>query len=297
VAEPLQPTDPPVPKIAKTEVIVPADAPSAQTVVIETPAPRKKRRRGIVALVVVVVVLVLLVVAFFIADAYAKKYAEGYVKERIIEVLKLDPATPITVDLGTGSILLQAVGGAIHNVDVTVKKVDFGALSGSATITATEVPLDGAKPLKTLDIQLTIPQDNVRALASSLSGSQLKQIDVGNGVIRIGTEFTVIFFTVPVSVDLVPSAKDGGISFDPKTVKVGDQEISVADLRANPEFSALAGDLLKSQTVCVASYLPTALKIDDVHVSHSDLVVGIKGDGVALGGSDLSTLGTCPAAK
>ena len=300
MAEPIQPTDASkAPKATKTEAIVetPTAVVPAQTVVIETPAPKKKRHRGLIALIVIVVVLALLVVAFFVADGYAKKYATGYVRDRIIEVLKLDPSTPVDVDLGSGSILLQAAGGAIHTVDVTVQKLDFGDLSGSATIKATEVPLDAAKPLKTLDISMTIPQENVRKLASSLSGSQLKQIDVGNGVITIGTEFNIIFFTIPVSVDLVPSAKDGGISFDPKTVKLGDQDISVADLRASPEFSALAGDLLNSQTVCVASYLPTALKIVDVHVSHSDLVVGINGDGAALGGPGLSTVGTCPAAK
>lgn len=300
MAEPIQPTDgPKPPKVTKTEAIVatPTEVLPAQAVVIETAPPKKKRRRGIVAVVVIVVVVILLVVGFFVADAYAKQYATGYVRDRIIEVLKLDPATPVDVDLGPGSILLQAAFGAIHTVDVTVPKLDFGDLSGSATITATEVPLDSAKPLKTLDISMTIPQENVRKLASSLSGSQLKQIDVGNGVITIGADFTVLFFTIPVSVDLAPSAANGGIVFDPKTIKLGDQDISVADLRANPEFSALAGDLLKSQTVCVASYLPTALKVVDVHVAHSDLVVGINGDGAALGGPGLSTLGTCPAAK
>lgn len=296
MAEPIQPTDgAKAPKVTtpamKTEVIVPAP-----TVVIETPAPKKKRH-WVRTIVILVIVAALLVVGFFVADAYAKQYATAYVRDRIIESLKLDPSTRVDVDLGTGSVLLQAATGALHTVDVSVPHLTFGDLAGSATITATEVPLDAAKPLKTLDISMTIPQENVRKLAGSLSGSQLKQIDVGDGVITIGTDFSVIFFTIPVSVDLVPSAKDGGIAFDPKTITLANQDISVADLRANPQFSALAGDLLKSQTVCVASYLPKALTVDDVHVEKSSLVVGINGDGAALGGPGLSTLGTCPGAK
>jgi hypothetical protein len=214
-----------------------------------------------------------------------------------VSVLNIDPQTPVKVDLGGGSIILQAITGGIRTVTVDVQSLSFGELTGSAHIVATNVPLDSAKPLDKLGIVFTISEDNVRTLGKFLSGLDLKQIDVGKGVIRIGTEFNLIFFTIPVSVDLKPSAKDGGISFEPKTVILAGNEISVADLRANPQFRALAGDLLKSQQVCVASYLPKALTISDVHVSHSNLVVTINGDGTALGGSGLSTLGSCPAAK
>lgn len=296
MAEPIQPTDQPAVDnpastgASSTEVI------AAPTVVIEVDPPKKKRRPVRTA-VILVVVLALLVVAFFVADAIAKQYATAYVKDSIIKVLGVDPKTPVKVDLGGGSILLQAATGGIDKVTVDVASLTFGDLSGAAHIVATNVPLDSSKPLDKLGITVTIGQDNVRKLAKFLSGLDLKQIDVGNGVITIGTEFNVIFFTIPVSVALEPSAKDGGISFDPKTVTLGGNKISVADLRANPQFSALAGDLLKSQQVCVATYLPKALSIDAVKVSGSNLVLSIDGDGTALGGSGLSTYGTCPAAK
>jgi hypothetical protein len=259
------------------------------------PVPKKRHRLR--AALILVVVLVLLAVGFVVADGFAKSYAAGYVKDSIIRVLGIDPKTPVQVDLGSGSIILQALTGSIGEVKVHVASLSFGELSGAADIVATNVPLDSTRQLGTLGIVVTIPQDNVRKLAKFLSGLELKQVDVGNGVIRIGTDLTVLFFTVPVSVDLQPSAKDGGISFDPKTVILGGSEISVADLRANPQFSALAGDLLNSQQVCVAGFLPKALTIDDVHVSGTDLVVSINGDGTALGGPGLSTLGACPAGK
>ncbi|MEP6481019.1 MAG: DUF2993 domain-containing protein [Rhodoglobus sp.] len=294
MAEPIQPTDSPVPpKATKTEAIVSTEVIAAPTLVIETPAPKKKRH-PLRTVIIFVIVLAVLVVGFIVADGFAKRYATQYVKDSIIKVLGVDPKTPVTVDLGTGSIILQALTGGVQKVVVDVPSVSFGDLTGAAHIVATNVPLDSSKPLDKLGIVLTISQDNVRKLTKYLSGLDLSRVDVGNGVITIGTQFSFLFFSIPVAVDLEPSAKDGGIAFDPKTITVSGNAISVADLRSNPQFAALAGDLLKSQQVCVASYLPKALTIDDVHVAKTDLVITIKGDGATLGGSDLSTNGTCP---
>lgn len=267
----------------------------AETAVIElVEIPKKKRRRWIGVLIALVILAVLLVVGFFVADAYAKSYAENYVRERIVEVLKLDPQSNVDVDLGTGSVLLQAAAGALNQVDVHVDTITFGDISGEAEITATKVPLDSSKPLDTLDIQVTMSEDQVEKLKTFMTGVDLTSIGIENELIRIGTEFQFLFFTIPVSVDLNPTAKDGGINFDPVTILIGEDEISVADLRASPQFSSLAGDLLASRDFCVAGFLPKALTLDKVDIVGTDLVIGIDGDGTALSDPALSTLGTCP---
>jgi len=283
MAEPIQPT-------------VPIEPTAADTVVIEQLPPPRRHRRWIGVLIALVILVVLLVVGFFVADAYAKTYAEGYVRERIVEVLKLDPAAKVDVDLGPGSVLLQAARGAIDEVNVDVDTITFGDISGAATITAAKVPLDSAQPVEKLDIQVTMSEDQVEKLKGFMTGVDLTSIGIEDELIRIGTEFKVLFFTIPVSVDLNPTAKDGGINFDPVTILLGKDEISVADLRASPEFSALAGDLLDSRDFCVAGFLPQALTLDKVDIVGTDLVIGIDGDGTALSDPALSTLGTCPAA-
>jgi hypothetical protein len=288
MAEPINPTvQPPA---------APPSTPATEVVVVETPTAPKRRRRWIGWFIAIVVLVVLLIVGFFIAEAYAKDYAKGYVRDRIIEVLRLDPASEVDVDLGTGSIIVQALAGSIDEVTVDVAKLSFGDITGSAIITATGVPLDGTKPVNTLGIVAKVSEDNVRRIAGFLSGSQLKSIELADGVITIGTDFTVLgFFVIPVSVDLTPSATDGGINFDPTTVILAGEKISVDDLRNNAQVAALAGDLLKSQTFCVASSLPKALTITDVTVVGSTLVIGLNGDGAALSGPDLSELGSCKA--
>lgn len=276
VVEPAQPTEP-LPRVEFVEA-----------------APPKKRRRWIGWVIALVVVVVVLVVAFFVGDALARQYATNYVRERIIEVLGLDATAPVDVELGSGSILLQAASGAINEVRVGVDDVTFGDLTGSARIVATGVPIDGAKPVDTLGIEVTVTEDNVRKLAGFLSGIDLTSIELGDGLITVGTDLNVVLFTLPVTVGLAPSASEGGITFSPETLTLDNQAISVDDLRNNPLIGGLAGQLLASQDFCVASYLPQALSITDVDVVGSDLVLQITGDGVALGGPELSTNGTCP---
>ena len=53
--------------------------------------------------------------------------------------------------------------------------------------------------------------------------------------------------------------------------------------------------MLAQQSLCVNESLPIALTIVDVDVVEKDLVVKINGDGVVMGGTDLSTPGTCAA--
>lgn len=261
---------------------------------VETPSPPKRKRRfgWLIALAIVIAVLV---AGFFVADALARQYATGYVRDRIVEVLKLDPATPVDVDLGSGSILLQAVAGSIDEITVHADELSFGDITGVADLVATSVPLDSSKPVGTLAITVTITEQNVRKLASFISAAELKSIDLQDGIIRIGTEFNVVFFVLPVSVDLLPSAVEGGISFDPVTIIIGEEQISVQDLRDSPEFRALAGALLDSRDFCVAGFLPEALTISDVDIVGSKLVVVINGDGTALGDPGLANFGTCPA--
>ena len=286
MAEPITPQDE-----QPTEQIGPA-----QTLLMEVAPKPRRRRHWLGRLVVIVIVIVVLLIVFFVGDALARQYATGLVREQIVTALKLDPGADVTVDLGDGSILLQAATGSLDDLSVHVSQFSLGDVRGEAQITATDVPIDTSKPLGTMAIEVTVDQANVQALAGFLSGVDLTSIELRDNLIRISTELDIGFAQIPVSVDLAPSAKDGGITFEPITVLLGEQQVTVADLRAIPGIGDLASSLLGSRSVCVASYLPQALAIDDVKVVGTDLLVSIKGDGAALSGPGLSTMGTCPAA-
>ena len=279
-------------ELAKTLVIEPLDNNATLEIERELEPPRKKRRFG--WLIAIVVVAAVLVVGFFVGDHFARQYATDLVRERIIEVLKLDKNTEIAVGLGSGSILLQAISGSVNDVTVDIPELELGEISAGASVTAAGVPLDMSKPVEKLGITVTVTEEQAQKLKTFLSGIDLTSIELGSGVISVGTDFDVFgLLKVPVSADLTPSATEGGIAFDPETIVLDGNPISVQDLRDNPLVSALAGQLLASRTFCVAEYLPQALTLTDVDVVGETLVLKINGDGTALGGPEISTMGVC----
>ena len=285
MASPIQPREP-APENT-TEVL------PAQVVLVED-KPRRKRRAWIGWLIGLVVLAILLVIAAFVGEQLARQYAESYVRERVLESLPVDPETPIAVEIGGGPVLLQAISGQMTRIDVDLPAVTIGAVSGSAVLTATGVPLDETKPVKSLDIELTITEESVRELSGYLSGADLDSIAVGNGVVTVATKVSLLFVEIPITIDLLPSAADGGIAFKPETITLDDQQISVDDLRNNPVVSSLAGTLLDSQVFCVAESLPSAFTITDVVVDGSNLVIGVNGDGIVFSDPNLLATGTCP---
>ena len=98
---------------------MPAAPEAEEPVVVVVEKPKKKRRRWPFVLGgILLVLLILLVIAFFVADAYAKDYARQYIKERIVAVLGVDDPSTVQVDIGDGSVLLQALRGELDQIDV-----------------------------------------------------------------------------------------------------------------------------------------------------------------------------------
>jgi hypothetical protein len=282
---------------AATEVVEPVPAAAAAEDEHAEPvvaAPRKKRRRWPWVLGGILIVLgVLLTIAFVIAEGYAKDYARAYIKERIIAVLGIGPDTPVTVDIGDGSVLLQALVGKLNEIDVTAGEVTFGILKGAATVHAEGVPLDQNAPVEALDITFAVAEGDVEALAGNLSGAQLESIVLEEPEIVASTTFSFFGFQLPVGMGIEPSADNGQIVFTPTSIRLGEENYTAESLRET--FGGFADRLLQQQSFCVAENLPAALVIVDVDVVKKDLVVKIDGAGAALGGPDLSTPGTCAA--
>jgi len=242
---------------------------------------------------VVAVVLIVFVVAFVIADAAAKSFAREQIRTQLVSALGLPASADVTVDVGSGSILLQALGGSLSTVDVRVPKLAFGELVGSADIHATQVPLDVSKPLGTLTASYAIEERDVSALASNLSGLDLERITLTEPEIVSSSSFSILGATVPIGLGLAPSAHKGQLVFTPTSIRVAGQTFTASALRASPIFGGLATLLLRQQPFCVAEYLPRALELSSAKVVGHRLVAGFTADGAALGGPEFRTMGTC----
>ena len=238
------------------------------------------------------VVLVVLAVAAIAGDALAREYAGQYVRERVIAALGLDPGTPVGVELGGGSILLQALAGRIDSVDVTIERLEVGELAGEASMHAEGVPLDPAAATRLLDLRVRIDEAAVGVLADRLSGIPLETVELEEPEIVATTALSVLGARLPVGMGLVPSAEEGRLVFTPTSIRVGEESFTVEELRASV-LGPLAAGLLQQQSFCVAEHLPEALRLADVAVEGAALAIRVEGDGAALGGPGLQSPGRC----
>ena len=255
---------------------------------------KRKRRRGLGWLIALGVIIVIVVVGWIVGDIVARDFAERFVREKVTEIFQLDADATMDVEIGPGSLLAQAITGSIDSVDVAVDDVSFGAISGDLDLSLSGIPLDSSLPVEKMRVQLAVPEANLAGLSSYLSGAKLTDISLVEDRVAIATEFQVFGFDVPVGVELLPAVVDGEIAFDPSVITVNGADISVDALREGP-FAGIARDLLGQRSFCVGEYLPAALTLTDVDVLSKRLVVKLSGDGAALGGTGLSTMGTCPA--
>ena len=249
---------------------------------------RRRHRRWpwVVALVVVLV----LVVAFVVADAAGRAYARQQVAEKMASALGV-PASSLTVTLAATPLPIQLLDGRIDSVDVSATSVSFGPLTGALTVRASDVPLDQSAPTRNLDIEYAIDRAHLQELAATFAGGVIQTVELKPPAVVAGGSVKVLGFDVPLGVSLTPSAVHGELALTPSGVTLGGQDYTAAQLRT--ALGSAAAPLLAQQTFCIASYLPRALTVDSVDVTARALVVRVGGDGIVLGGSDLSTKGAC----
>jgi hypothetical protein len=262
------------------------------TRVVEVP---RKRHRGRNALIAILVIVALLVAAFFVADYFAKKYATDYVRTQIASSLGLPSTAPVTVDLGSGSILLQAATGAIDNVNVRVDPIVLDGLSGSATLTATGVPLNQTTPVKTLDVKVSVPTSTITTAISRVpSLESLKPVVTMSGShVAVTGSVSVFGFPQAIGATLSPTVTKGVPGFIIESASFDGATVSSAVL--NRYLPGLTTLLESGTSLCIANDLPKAFTLTGIAVQGQSLVSTFTGDGVELNGAALAQKGTCPA--
>ncbi|WP_157981713.1 LmeA family phospholipid-binding protein [Protaetiibacter intestinalis] len=258
---------------------------------VTSPAPLPRRRRawpwvlgGIVLLVAGAAVAV---------DLLARGYAEDLIADRVADALDVPAGTPVEVDLGGGSILLQALGGSIDEVGIRVDALGLGPLSGDLAIDAEGVPIDPAQPTRALTASFTIPEAALQGISSELSGVPIDSVTLAEPEIVADGTVSVFGLSLPLGLGLTPGVADGAIAFTVTSIRIGDQQLDTAALTGDPVWGAIAGTVLQQRSVCIADRLPDALTLADADVVGGTLRVVLDGSGAPL--ADYDTKGTCPA--
>lgn len=253
--------------------------------------PRRRRAWPWVLLGIVAV----LVGAAFAADALIRDLAEKAIAERISSALQVPADAPVEVRLGGAPVLVQAIGGSLDQVDLTIDSLALGPLTGDLTLRARGVPFDQNAPTRELVARYAIPAAALTAVAPEATGVAVEQVSFdGSEVVATG-QVTVLGASLPLGVGLTPSALDGDLAFDPTSIRIGEQTLTAEQLRATPVFGKVADALLQQRTVCIADALPAALKLTGLTVEGNELVATLDASGAALAGDEFQQKGVCAA--
>lgn len=258
----------------------------------QLPKPRRRRVWPWVLIGFVVVLVVVLVAA---VEVFGRSAAQAAIAQQVRSALDVPASTPVEVDLGSGLLAWQLLGGSIDAVDIDVDDLELGPLVGDLSVAARGIPLDQDAPVADLKVTYLVPEAALGAISERLSGVTIQSVSLEGPEIVAAGEVSVLALTLPLGLGLTPGAADGAVTFRPTSIRIGDNTFDAAGLANDPFWGGVARAVTQTQSVCIADQLPAAFTLSEVVVAGDALRVALDGSGQALGGSGFRTKGTCPA--
>lgn len=253
-------------------------------------------RRGVVRRMIGPLIFILIFVgliggAVYGADKLARDAVTGIISDKIATTLKLPSEKGVSVDLGDGLFIVQAVTGSIDTVHIIVKGATFGGFTGDLVLDATGVPTDQSQPTETLKVNLALDEASTKAFAKAFASGRKASAKFGDNLVLAKSTVSGGGASVPVVIAFTPSVVDGALVLKPKTVSVNGDSKSVSAFKKSTIGKA-ARSLTTTRDICVASYLPETLTLTGLTVTKGAASLVASGTGVRLSGG-LTTLGVC----
>lgn len=251
----------------------------------------RPKRRWVGMTIALVVFLALVVATLVIGEKLGRDFATGLVKDQIGGALGVESDESVTVDLGGGSLIAQAIGGGLDGVHITADGVPIGDASTDIELSATGVPLDPGGSIDTLAATVILDAEALLALGASLTDSPLTAVEFADGAIVLSTTTAAFGTEVPATVAMTPSAVDGVVAFTVTAMTVNAEAVDVAAAQAGA-YGPGAAAAATPRSLCVSGFLPAALVLEDATVAGDSLVLGLRGTNVPLSGG-LTSRGEC----
>jgi len=251
--------------------------------------PRKSLGRRLVGPIIFLIVIAgLAVFGTIAADSFARDAVSGVIAGTIGDAFEGKEAD-VTVDLGEGLFLGQAITGTIDDVFVGIPAATLGTLTGAVTLTAEGVPTSPRQPADSLAITLAMPEESALAFAATLAGEGTTA-SLGEGVISVAAKK----MGKTISVAFVPTAADGALVLTPQTITVG-KTVMTPEEFADSKYASAGKSLVATRTLCVADKLPSALTFDSIDITATSIRIAASGTKVPLIGGGITTPGVCEA--
>ncbi|TPW75963.1 LmeA family phospholipid-binding protein [Schumannella soli] len=295
-SEPTAPTDPSAsPASADTaapsapvESVAPLPPAVVESAASASPRPRRRGRRILIGVVAaVVVVLIALVV---VAETAGRAVAAGVVRDKVVAALDQDPSSRVDVDLGGGSLVLQALGGEVDRVKVDLPEARVANVTGPLRLEAQGVPIRGGGAADSVTATFVVGKEQAAGFADYFQNAGFDSVVFAGDHVELGASLSLLGQRIPVAVDLSVGAAGGALVFTPTTVNLGGTAIDLADVADSPFGSAL-GKYLGPKTYCVNEQLPAGIGLQSAVMKGGDVTLRFGGRDVALAGG--SAKGAC----
>jgi hypothetical protein len=245
------------------------------------------RRRWPKVLLGIVIPVVLLTVAFFLVDSGVRSYAEGRVRDQIEQNLPAGVTGAVTVRINGASVIAQYLAGSFQSIEVDAPALTANGIPVAASVVATGVPADLAKPVSAIRGTIRVDQAALNQLVrvpGATGGATL-----GNGTLTYDGASTLAGIRIGYQVTATPKANGSTIVLQPKDAKITAGAGGV-DLTA-PLLAALGQSPV---AICVAQYLPAGVAVSAVDVTPTAATITLDAHNLVLSQATLSTRGSCP---
>lgn len=253
------------------------------------PAEPPQRRRVWPWIVAFVIVIGLAVAAWFLAEALARQFVSGVVRDQVRSQLALPADQPIDVDI-PGAVIPQLIGGALGEITVASDDVEVGQFAGDVSVTAHDVPIQGGT-IGGATATVRLDESQLRGLLATVDGFPADTVTIAAPDVAMSTQLQLFGVSVPVGVALRPSAVEGDVVLTPSALQVAGANVGADALR--DQFGQVADAVLRDWTVCVAQYLPAGVTLTDVAVDDERLVAQFDVDGDIAVDPALRANGVC----
>lgn len=254
------------------------------------PTPERPRRRRWVWWIGAAVVIVLAVVAWVAGEQIARGIVERTIREQAITQLSLPADQKIDVDVAS-PVLLPLLVGNLAEVRVASDDVPIGDFTADVVVEAQDVPIRGDGDWSGAYATVTIDEAQLQQLLATLDEFPAETVEIDAPEVAVTFELNAVLTTVPVGVALAPRAENGDLVLTPTSLRVAGAQISAeAILR---QFGAIASTVVRDWDVCVAEYLPAAMRLTDVAVQPDAVVVDFEIDSSILRDDAARQRGTC----
>lgn len=252
---------------------------------------RRRRRGALPWIIAVVVVVALAVVAWFVAEHITRSILTDTVRQQVITQLALPEDQPIDVGFDE-PVLPQVIGGRLDRLDIASEDVPLGDVVADVSVRASGVPIraDGGD-ITAAEATVVFGEDQLQTLLAQVDGVPEAGLTLDPPDVKVEVELSILALTVPLGVDLIPSAANGDIVLTPRAVRLGGAELTADAVRER--FGAAADGVLRDYPICIRDRLPAGLTLREVRVEQAALVAEVDVDGSIISDPALQAEGTC----